>query len=260
MRGVRDDIIEHMRNLFLPQNCVRNGHVIIKGDRLHYLKNVRRVRSGDSLQAVIGKKRYHLLVLSVNSGEIMCRIEGEREAKPSDLPSITVYQGLLKGSKMDRVVARVAELGVHSFVPVITERSVPYNSSSNRIERWNRLAVEGAKVTGNEDCMTLCSPLSFHEVLKNLNKDLNGVIILFCVDFYQFHLLSYLQSLTTSDGVGLQDKHFYLFFGPEGGFSPQEVEYACNCGGAPVSMGPFVLKSDTAAIVGTGFIRLYCAY
>ena len=260
MRGERDVIIEHMRNLFLPQDCVRNGHVILQGDTLHYLKNVRRVRRGDSLQAVIGKRRYQLVVSSVSSDEIRCSIESERQVKPSDLPSITVYQGLLKGSKMDRVVARLAELGVYSFVPVITERSVPSTSSGNRMERWKRLASEGAKVTGHEDFMTLSSPLAFSEALKNLNKDLNGVIILFCVENYQFHLTSYLQSLNTAECAGLQDKHFYLFFGPEGGFSVQEVEYACNCGGAPVSMGPFVLKSDTAAIVGTGFIRLYCAY
>ena len=259
MRGVRDDIIGHMRNLFLPQDCLKDGNVSLRGDTLHYLKNVRRVRTGDSLQAVIGKKRYVLLVQSVSSEEMLCSIEGEREVVLSDLPSITVYQGLLKGSKMDRVVARLAELGVQRFVPVITGRSIPSSSSSNRIERWKRLAAEGAKVTGYEDCMTVSAPLPYHNVLKNLNKDLNGVIILFCIEQYQFHLLSYLQSLSTSADAGQRYKPFHLFFGPEGGFSMQEVEYACSCGAVPVSMGSFVLKSDTAAIVGTGFVRLYCA-
>ena len=260
MRGVRDDIIGHMRNLFLPQDCLKDGTVTLLGDTLHYLKNVRRVRTGDSLQAVIGKKRYVLMVLSVSSEEILCSIASEREVESPDLPSITVYQGLLKGSKMDSVVARLAELNVQRFVPLITERSIPSSSSSNRIERWKRLAAEGAKVTGNEDCMILNTPLAYHEVLKNLNKDLNGVIILFCVEQYQVHLLSYLQSLSTSADAGQRHKPFHLFFGPEGGFSLQEVEYACSCGGVPVSMGPFVLKSDTAVIVGTGFVRLYCAY
>jgi 16S rRNA (uracil1498-N3)-methyltransferase len=249
-----------MRNLFLPLNCIINGHVLIRGDNVHYLKNVRRIRTGDSLQAVIGKHHYRLVVLAVSGHEIRCSIEDERETKPSDLPSITVYQGLLKGRKMDSVVTRLAELGVQSFVPVITERSVPSVSGSSRMERWKRLAYEGAKVTGYEDCMTICTPQPLYEVLKNLNKGLNGIIILFCVEHYQFHLSSYLQTLCTSDGAELRDKHFYLFFGPEGGFSMQEVEYVSTCGGVPVSMGPFVLKSDTAAIVGTGFVRLFCTY
>ena len=167
MGGERDDIIESMRNLFLPQGCVRNGQVILQGDTLHYLKNVRRLRPGDSLQGVMGKRHYQLVVLSVSSEEILCSIEDEREVHSSDLPPITVYQGLLKGSKMDRVVARISELGVHSFVPLITERSVPSRSSANRMERWKRLAYEGAKVTGHEDCMTLCPPLAFDEALKS---------------------------------------------------------------------------------------------
>jgi 16S rRNA (uracil1498-N3)-methyltransferase len=251
---------KEMRNLFLPPDCVRNGHVILTGDSLHYLKNVRRVQRGDTLWAVIGERRYHLVVSSVARDEILCSIESEREVQPSDLVSITVYQGLLKGSKMDRVVARLAELGVRAFVPMITERSVPSASSDSRMERWKRLASEGAKVTGQEHCMTLSHPMTFPETLKNLNKGLNGVIILFCVENFQFHLTSYLQSLHTADGMHLQEHHFHLFFGPEGGFSLQEVEHACGGGGVPVSMGPFVLKSDTAAIVGTGFIRLYYAY
>jgi 16S rRNA (uracil1498-N3)-methyltransferase len=218
------------------------------------------VKPGDSLTAVIEKRWYSLLVLSVSSEEIRCRIEDARDVRSSDLPGITVYQGLLKGSKMDSIVSRLAELGVQRFVPMLTERSVPVMSSSNRIERWRRLAAQGAKVTGCEDCMTVSDPLTYHETLKNLNKELNRVIILFCVEQYQFHLLSYVRSLHTSDDADSDRNHFHLFFGPEGGFSLQEIEYASQCGAASVSMGSFVLKSDTAAIVGTGFIRLYFAY
>ena len=249
-----------MRNLFLSQDCIKDGYVSLRGDRLHYLKNVRRVKPGDNLQAVIGNKHLTLMVESVGSTELRCRIEQEREIHPSEHASITVYQGLLKGSKMDRVVSRLAELGVFRFVPVITERSVPSSVSRNRIERWKRLAAEGAKVTGFEDCMSVSDALQFPDALKNLNKDSNRVIILFCVEHYQFHLLSYLQSLPASEGAGLQKKDFHLVFGPEGGFSLQEVEYARSLGGAPVTLGPFVLTSDTAVLVATGFIRLYYAY
>jgi 16S rRNA (uracil1498-N3)-methyltransferase len=161
---------------------------------------------------------------------------------------------------MDSIVSRLAELGVRHFVPMLTERSVPAASSRNRLERWKRLASQGAKITGLEDCMTLSEPLAYREALKNLNKDPNGVIILFCVEQYQFHLLSFVRSLSTSDSEEREQSHFHLFFGPEGGFSLQEIEYATGRGAASVSMGPFVLKSDTAAVVGAGFIRLYFAY
>jgi 16S rRNA (uracil1498-N3)-methyltransferase len=249
-----------MKNLFLSTDCIRNGTVILSGKHLHYLKNVRRVRTGDLLSAVIGHTRYQLKVLSIARNAITCSIEGDARVRPADLPSISVYQGLLKGRKMDRVIASLAELGVYAFVPLITERSVPSESGPNRIERWRRLASEGAKVSGHESLMDVSLPMTLTEALKGLNKDENGGIIIFCVEDFQFHLASYLQSLLATHVVHMQEWHFHLFFGPEGGFSAHEVEVACGFGCTPVSMGPFVLKSDTAAIVGAGFIRLYCAY
>ena len=249
-----------MKNLFLTTDCIRNGTVIISGEQLHYLKNVRRVGVGDHLSAVIGHRRYQLKVSSVARNAITCNIEDERSVQPADLASISVYQGLLKGRKMDRVVASLAELGVYAFVPLITERSVPSDSGPNRIERWRRLALEGAKVSGHESLMNVSLPLTLTEALKSLNKDENGVIIIFCVENFQFHLAFYLQSLFSTHAAHMQERQYHLFFGPEGGFSAHEVEVAGGFGGIPLSMGPFVLKSDTAAIVGAGFIRLFCTY
>jgi 16S rRNA (uracil1498-N3)-methyltransferase len=116
-----------------------------------------------------------------------------------------------------------------------------------------KLASEGAKVSGTEQLMEIGRAVHLSDVLKGLNKGPNGVIILFCTGNTQYHVRFYLNSLPEAPA-----RRFHLFFGPEGGFSEHEVELVKSAGGISVTMGSLVLRSETAAIVGTGFVRLFC--
>jgi 16S rRNA (uracil1498-N3)-methyltransferase len=243
---------KEMKNLFLPDTSVQGGKVIIEGDAFHHLKHVRRVRGGEALHAVVGRCRYDLTVSAVERTRIVCSIEAKRGVKADSGVPIRVYQGLLKQRKMDTVAVKLAELGVAELIPVLTERTVPPGSGAGRVERWRKLAREGAKVAGTETPMSVLEPRPLQQVLKSLNKGINGVIILFCTEHATVHLRTYLESLTT-DGIG----DFNLFFGPEGGFTEQEAALVAELKGVCVTMGPLVLRSETAAIVGTGFVRLF---
>jgi 16S rRNA (uracil1498-N3)-methyltransferase len=241
-----------VKNLFLPETCLQGGKVIITGDTLHYLKYVRRVRRGEALHAVIGTRRCELVVSAVERARIVCAVGEERGVRIESAVPIRVYQGLLKQRKMDLVAVKLAELGVEALVPLLTDRTVPPGSGEGRLERWRRLAREGAKVSGTEKLMSVYAPRPLEQVLKGLNKGENGVIILFCTDCTVVHLRTYLEALS-SGGVAC----FHLFLGPEGGFTEHEAVRVTEKGGLPASMGPLVLRSETAAIVGTGFIRLF---
>jgi 16S rRNA (uracil1498-N3)-methyltransferase len=244
--------IVDVKNLFLPESCVQNGTVIITDDALHYLKNVRRLRKGETFHAVIGTRRCELIVSAVERARIVCAIGEKRGVRTEGAVPIRAYQGLLKQRKMDMVAVKLAELGVEVLVPLLTDRTVPPGSGEGRLERWNRLAREGAKVSGTEELMSVEAPRPLEQVLKGLNKEENGVIILFCTECAAVHLRAYLEALSPG-GIGC----FHLFFGPEGGFTKHEAELVRESGGVLASMGPLVLRSETAAIVGTGFIRLF---
>jgi len=88
--------------------------------------------------------------------------------------------------------------------------------------------------------------------LALLNKIERGHILVFVPDTAQRHVREVLDSFKPDSGSS-----FHLFFGPEGGFTGEEVEVISRSGGVPVSLGPLVMKSETAAIVGTSFIRFY---
>ena len=154
-----------MKNLFLDSSCLKCGRVIVEGDYCHYLKNVRRIRSGDVVRAIIGGKRYTLRAAGIEQKAVAFDIVEIRKALAEGYVPIRVYQGLLRTSKMDLVVAKLSELTVEELVPLGAERSVS-RAAAGRAERWARLAREGAKVTGIERLMRIGEPVSVGEAAR----------------------------------------------------------------------------------------------
>ena len=240
-----------MKNLFLDSKCLQGSKVVINGDRSHYLKNVRRLQEGSRLETIIGNKRYSLVVSAITKHRIICDIITQRDTQRDGWVPICVYHGLLKSTKMDLVVSKLSELGVAEFFPIKTKRAVPeISTGSERINRWKRLAAEGAKVSGFEKAMTVHTPVRF-EGLENIVKDEKN-ILLFSTLTRGNHIKKLLENNRCS-----KNNTFHLFFGPEGDFSKDEIQKLLRLNAAPVTMGDFVLKSETASIVATGFIRLY---
>jgi 16S rRNA (uracil1498-N3)-methyltransferase len=113
-----------MRDIVLDPDCIENNRVIIDGAPYHYLKDVRRIKKGSRIDAVIGHNHYSLVVSDILKGKIVFGIEHTRELR-SERTSISVYQGVLKSKKMDFVVSKLGEIGVCDFYPLKTERSIP---------------------------------------------------------------------------------------------------------------------------------------
>lgn len=242
-----------MKNIFLDAGCLKDNRVYIGGRNYHYLKNVRRVKKGNSLEAVIGQNKYKLVVTDIVQKKLVCDIVRRRKVNIKREARICVYQGLLKSGKMDFVVSKLSELGVEALFPLITGRTVPIiNDGEKRRDRWCRIAREGSKVAGSEMIMEVKPAVELDEIKSILKIDENQNVLVFSTSGPGCHIKSFLDSIDYSD-----DMRFHLFFGPEGGFSANEIKTIAEVSGIPVSMGNFVLKSETAAIVGSGFIRLY---
>ena len=150
---------------------------------------------------------------------------------------------------MDLAVSKLGEIGVKDFFPLKTERSIPQiNLEGERLQRWRRLAREGAKVSGIEEVMQVHDPVNFTD-LRRIN---DGTILIFSTMGPGKNLRSFLHNHAEEGPVS-----FHLFFGPEGGFSRAEVNMMKEIGGVLVTMGDFVLKAETASILGSGFIRIF---
>jgi 16S rRNA (uracil1498-N3)-methyltransferase len=247
----------HMRNIVLDSASLLNDRVVVDGALYHYLRNVRRIREGGRIDAVIGNMRYSLVVSRILKGSIQFEIE-HRRAVHEDLVRISVYQGLLKSKKMDLVVSKLGEMGVSGFFPMKTRRSVSQiNLEGERLSRWRRLAREGAKVSGFEEVMDVHDPLNTEEaarVLKEGAKEKDKeAVLLFSTDACGEPLPCILSKLNEDE-----IRSFHLLFGPEGDFSENEISLFTGSGAHAVTMGDFILKAETASIVGTGYIRISC--
>ncbi|MFW6138529.1 MAG: RsmE family RNA methyltransferase [Spirochaetota bacterium] len=247
-----------MKNIFLDPHCLKNNQVHIRGEYYHYLKNVRRVRKGRVLDAVIGNRKYTLKVSFVNEEKIVCDIIGQKQAAAPVVLPVYVYQGVLKARKTDIVVSKLSEIGVRAFYPLRTGRNVtPRTVGENKLNRWKRLSREGAKVTGFEKTMEIRAVANIMDVLEEFGgytrENTARVVLLFSTQLEGRPLRTVLEGLDES-----RVESFHLFFGPEGGFSEEETNAIIEKAGAvPVTMGKFVLRSETACVLATGFIRLF---
>jgi 16S rRNA (uracil1498-N3)-methyltransferase len=241
-----------MKKLFLKDYRFEDDNLLVVGGDYHYLRRVRRVRAGDRLSVVIGDDHILLDVVSDNRDHLVCAVRDRRRVLPPLLPSINVYQGLLKSSRMDLVVSKLSELCVHTLFPLRTARTVPRElPRDGRIERWETLSREGAKVTGRERSMRI-GPLTDIQDLPRIPSHSPGRVLLFST---QRGTSSLREVLERTDGG--KDEPISLVFGPEGGFTEEEISLVSEMGAETVTMGSFVMRAETAAVVGTGFIRVF---
>ncbi len=245
-----------MKHLVLDDCIIEGNYVIVSGKKYHYIKNVRRFKIGDEVKSLINKYLYTLVLDKIKDGKIYFNIKSRENARFVPFPEIIVIQSLLKSKKMDNVVRALGELGVKSFYPVHTNRSVGrLNVGDDKFARWKRLANESAKISGIERSMNINPPMNLEEVLAEIKRYENDNLIklLFStrngIQLLKYYLLD--NKLVTGNVL------FILIFGPEGGFDQSEEKLILKKGFVPVSMGNFVMRSETASIVGTGFIRLF---
>ena len=202
----------------------------------------------------------HLKVLRVKEGEIIGIFDGKghefeatyspkvsNKVKPSkELTSqeeprvkITLAIAVPKGARMDTLIEKVSEIGVTNIVPIICSRSV-VEPRETKVERWRKIAIEACSQSERSIVPTLSEPIKFGDLLSTI-KQYNHAFI--CHKTGQ--LLA--KAFCICPAV-------LLIVGPEGDFTPAEMEAAKEAGCTLVSLGPTVLRTETAGIVAAAQI------
>jgi len=193
----------------------------------HQLKRVLRLRDGDEITLLDGL-----------GGEVQCRLEGgecvvvERRRASGELThQLAVWQALLRGNHLEPVVRHGTELGIARFGPFVSERCVARELPPRKLERLRAVAREAAEQSERGIVPPVDEPITFAEAL---NAAAPGSVLLF-----ERHDGKRLTELEPPPSV---------FIGPEGGFSPAEVEAAERAGLAIAGLGPRILRSETVAV------------
>src|SRR3989339_275533 len=208
----------------------------IIGDDVHYLKAVMRLKPGDELEIFDGTGKIHLAKIeSFEADEILCRLLSWRLAD-SELPcQITLAQALPKGQKMDFIIEKGTELGVHQIIPLLTERTIAQKAKPGR---WQKLAKEAAEQSGRAIVPTIKETLEFAGLLRQANSYQLAIIP------WELERKTTLRDILTTK----PPKNILIVIGPEGGFSQAEISAALAAGIIPVSLGKRILRTETAAL------------
>lgn len=236
-----------MVRLFTPEDLAGRETITLTGDQAHYLLNVVRVQVGERFVMVDGGGRQHeLIVRKPEKGRLEARIVARLAPLPAPALHLDLYLAALKGGNFELVIQKATELGVARIVPVITRRTVarvPADRAAGRVDRWRKVAVEAARQCGRAEAPGVEAPHDWEAALADWSASgAPGIMS------YEALAGDAAHSLRETLAGLKQTPRLAAFIGPEGGFEPVEVEAARAAGLALVSLGPRMLRAETAAI------------
>ncbi len=218
-----------------------NGLFKLTGGDAHHASRVLRLRIGDSVVICDGEGTdYECTVENSDSREFVCRVRETRASAGETKQRITLFMALPKGDKMDFIVQKAVELGVGRIVPYISRNCVSRpDNPLKKTERWGKIAAEAAGQCGRGRIPVVNGVVTVREAFEM--AALNETALFFYENESRVGLKSVL-----SAGIG---STVSLVIGSEGGFDPSEAAAAKEAGLVSVSLGPRVLRCETAPIV-----------
>lgn len=221
---------------------------IIEGEDVKHISKVLRCKENDKLEVCdMDNNEYIGQIKEINKDNILLDIIEKVNIKRESSLKVKLYQGMPKGTKMELILQKLTEIGVDEIVLVQTKRSVTKidnKKEDKKIERWERIIYEAAKQSKRGKIPTLTGVLTFNEALEDMkNNDLN--------------LCPYENERTVviKEAIkGKQINNIGIFVGPEGGFEEEEIEKIQNINGQVVSLGPRILRTETASVVASSIV------
>src|SRR5712692_3819999 len=239
-----------MHRVCVPPGTLDQSVVLLPPAVAHYVIHVLRLRVGDELGAFDGTgHEWRLRVTSLSPTHVQAeRVALLATAAPSPKPFI-LGQALPKGTKMDLIVEKCSELGLTTLVPLYTDRTVVREAPerlTKKMARWQRIAAAAARQCGRRTLLDVHPPMALGDFCVYYGS---APVKLVCWEEERHHgMRQVLERLMGQSPI-------VVLIGPEGGLTVPEVERAREHGFTTVSLGPRLLRTETAAIVLTGIVR-----
>jgi 16S rRNA (uracil1498-N3)-methyltransferase len=239
-----------MRRFFIEQSETTMPEPVIKGTDATHIAKVLRLGAGEIIFLFDGTgAEYKAKIVSFAEHAVKISIIKKYLSESESPVQITLAQAFLKQKKMDRLVRQITELGINKWIPVVTERSVSRPDGKRlvaRIKRWKEISKQALKQCNRARIMTVNQAVSFEDAL-NLSKQSCLKII-----FWENEPKPFNPGLSEFKG---NCNNIFIIIGPEGGFTLKEIEKAKACGFITASLGPRILRAETAAIAASVLIQ-----
>ena len=243
-----------MARFFLPPEHRGRGTLSLSGAEAHHALHVLRLREGDALTVLDGVGNEYACQAGTHSRDRLSLTVLNRRFIPPAPSAITLLQALPKGKLIEAIVQKATELGVHRIVPLLSERVVTRLGSEEAAQRGEKLqaiAVEAIKQCGNPWLPRIDAPITFSQFLaRNEPFELS---LFGSLRPDSPHPRKRFEAFRAAHGK--PPNSIAIWIGPEGDFTPKELDEIERAGGQAITLGPLVLRSETAAIYSMSILR-----
>lgn len=222
-----------MHRLFLADADPDSRVLVIEEREAHHAAHVLRVRRGEELTVLDGKGgEFACVVRDVGRHSLRLEVKDRKVGERAPY-EVTLFQALPKGKAFETILQKATELGADRIVPLLTERVV---TRAEKHEKWQWIMIDAMKQCGNPWMPILETPHKFADAARRVKEF--DVSLVGSLDVARRNVREWL--------VGM--RNVAVWVGPEGDFTPGEMQTLVNAGVKPMSLGRLVLRSDTAAI------------
>ncbi|MDO4321839.1 MAG: 16S rRNA (uracil(1498)-N(3))-methyltransferase [Lachnospiraceae bacterium] len=242
-----------MYHFFVTPEQIGEREIRIEGGDINHIRNVLRMEPGEQITVSSGedKKEYRCEIFQIEEDCVTARIMWVQEAD-TELPSrICLFQGLPKGDKMELIIQKAVELGVHEIVPVATKRAVvklDKKKAEAKGKRWNAISESAAKQSKRMIVPEVKPVMTFAEAAAYAKE--------YAVRLIPYELAEGMER-TREIFAGIRPgDSVAVFIGPEGGFDEAEIEAAKEAGLCPITLGRRILRTETAGMTVLSVLML----
>ena len=233
-----------MSRFYVQKENVKGKEILIEGEEAHHILDVMRLEEGDGVVVFDGTGKEYIGVIREarkKQKRLLVMVKGVREKSPEALPEVTLAQALPKKGKMDYIAEKATELGVSEILPVVAARSIVRPDEKSKVkkaDRWRKIVLEASKQCGRTSIPRVDEVIAFNDVRGMLSS--YDMVLMAC---FSEEAVPMKKAIS-----GAKPGKILVLVGPEGGFTPEEIELAKGENTKYISLGERVLKSDTAGL------------
>lgn len=238
-----------MPQFLIPAGKKIGDAVALTAEEAHHLSAVLRKQSGDEIRLTDGAGslfRGKIDSLAKKGGTVTIL---EKLETKEPVGRILFAQALLKGDKMEFVLQKAAELGVHTFLPFTSSRTVvEWKKGADKIERWRKIAQASSKQCGRSLHMNVEEPCALKDLVRRIEAEVKIAFWEESKSTLRDFFAARVRRIAPAGSV-------ITLIGPEGGFSKEEADLFLQHGFTALSLGSLVLRAETAAVTAISLIQ-----
>ena len=240
---------------YLPGNWAEGTTTSLPREQSDHLIKVLRLRSGAVVEIFDGEGRsWSATLTGAERGSYQLQIGAGLADEPEPRLQLTLLQGIARGEKMDWIVQKATELGVHAIQPLITEFSVvrvDAQQSARKAGHWLAVATSACEQCGRSRVPMVSAPVELRDFASAAPAE---------PDTQRWVLdpganASLVQAADRLRGQDAIPRRLQIVVGPEGGLSATELQQLLALGATPLALGPRILRSETAAIAALALLQ-----